>query len=141
MDWLYLYGSIQSFVIYLIFIALKIKHVSCKRFSPGYAGTKNMFYFCYKIIFRLNEDKDDIRSACVYFNFFHETVNSHKLETANHIAHVIFMLHSVMKTHLLTNQNARTIQIISYKIMGDIFMATTIVTKTIKHNVSNDGED
>ena len=44
--------------------------------------------------------------------FFHETVNSNNLERANHIAQVIFVFHSAMKTHLLTNQNARTIQII-----------------------------
>ena len=52
------------------------------RFSPGYEGTENMFYFFYKIIiFRINKEKDNIRSAYV---FFHETVNSHNLETANH---------------------------------------------------------
>ena len=33
-------------------------------------------------------------------NFFYETVNSYKLETANQIAHVIFLFHSAMKTHL-----------------------------------------
>ena len=31
----------------------------------------------------------------VYFNFFHETVNSHNLKTANHIAHVISVLWSI----------------------------------------------
>ena len=75
------------------------------RFSPGYEGKENMLYLFYKnlllfIIFRLNKEKDDRRSVYVYFNFFHETVNSHNLETANHIAHVIFMLHSTMKRHL-----------------------------------------
>ena len=40
-----------------------------------------MFYFFYKInIFRLNIEKDDIRCAYAYFNFIHETVNSHNLE-------------------------------------------------------------
>ena len=67
----------------------------------------------YKIIFRLNKEKDDIRSVCAKLYFFHETVNSHNLETANHIPHVILLLHSAMKTHLLTNQNARKIQIIT----------------------------
>ena len=34
------------------------------RFSPGYGGTDNMFYFFYKIIiFIVNKEKDDIRSA------------------------------------------------------------------------------
>ena len=57
----------------------------------------NMFYFYYKItIFRLNEKKDDIRNAYVHF---HKTANSHNLETANHIPHVIFVLQSAMKTH------------------------------------------
>ena len=70
--------------------------------SPGYEGTENMLYFFYRIIFYLNKEKDDIWNEYVYFNFSDETktVNSHNLETANHIAHVIFVLHSVMKTHL-----------------------------------------
>ena len=41
---------------------------------------------------KLNEQKDDIRSAHIYFNFFHKTVNSHNLETTNKIAQVIFGL-------------------------------------------------
>ena len=41
------------------------------------------FLFYIIIIFHHNKDKDDIRSAYVYFNFFHETVNSNDLETAN----------------------------------------------------------
>ena len=54
-----------------------------------------------------------INGARMYsFSFFYTTVNSHNLETANHIAHVIFMLYTAMKIHLLTNQNSGTIQII-----------------------------
>ena len=80
-------------------------------FSPDYEGTENMFYFFYKImIFRLDKDKDDIWSAYVYFNFFHETLTTWRQQ--NHISHVIFILHSAMKTHLYTNQNARINQII-----------------------------
>ena len=63
------------------------------------------------LFFRRNKEKDDIRSAYVYFNVFHETVNSHILKADNYISHVIFVLHSAMKTHLYTNQTARTIQI------------------------------
>ena len=34
------------------------------KFSIGYGGTDNIFYFFYKIIiFSLNKEKDDIRSA------------------------------------------------------------------------------
>ena len=51
------------------------------RFSPGYEGTDIMFYFFYKIIFCFNKEKDFIRSAFVYLNFFHETVTSHNLKT------------------------------------------------------------
>ena len=57
-------------------------------FLPSYEGTENMFYFFYKIIiFRLNKEIDDIGSVYVSVYFFNETVNSHNLETANHIAH------------------------------------------------------
>ena len=63
--------------------------------------TENMFYFFHKIIiFCRNKEKDDVRSAYVYFNFFYETINSHILEAANHITHNIFVLHSVIKIHL-----------------------------------------
>ena len=52
------------------------------RFSPVYEGTDNMFYFFYKIIiFRLNKEKDFIRSPYMYLNFFHETVTFNNLET------------------------------------------------------------
>ena len=74
-------------------------------FLPGYEGTEKMFYFFYKIISILKKEKDDIRSAYVYFNFSHETVNFHVLETANHIAHVIFVLRSAcrpIKTFVLS---------------------------------------
>ena len=69
-------------------------------FSPGYEGTENMFYFFYKIIiFRLYKKKGNIRSAYIYyrlsFNMFHETLNSHNLEKAEHI----FVFHSAMKIH------------------------------------------
>ena len=51
------------------------------RFSPGYEGTDNMFYFFYEIIiFRHNKEKDYIRSEYVYLDFFHETVTLHNLE-------------------------------------------------------------
>ena len=74
-------------------------------------------YFFYKItFFRLNKEKDDVRSFYVdIIYFFHEIVNFHNLEKANHTTHVIFVLHSAMKTHVLTNESARNIQII-YKL-------------------------
>ena len=63
-----------------------------------------MFNFFYKIIiFIVNKEKDDTRSAYCKL--------SQLGDSANHIAHVIFVLHSAMKTHFQTNQNARTIQI------------------------------
>ena len=65
------------------------------RFSPGYEGTENMIYFFYNIfIFWLYKKKDDMQSLFVWFYFFHETANSYNLGTANHIADVIFVLHS-----------------------------------------------
>ena len=40
-----------------------------------------MFYSFYEIIvFRLNKERDDIRSTYVYLSLVHETVNSHNLE-------------------------------------------------------------
>ena len=48
----------------------------------SYESTENIFYLCYEItIYRFNKEKDYIRSAYVYLNFFHETVTSHNLET------------------------------------------------------------
>ena len=49
-----------------------------------------------------------------FFQTFCEAIVATKvkqeMETAKHFVHVIFVLHSSMKTHLLTNQNARNIQ-------------------------------
>ena len=72
------------------------------KFSLGYGGTDNTFYFfCKTISFRLNKEKDNVQSIYVYFNFFHETVTSQNMEAANNVAHAIFvLLHSAMKTHV-----------------------------------------
>ena len=61
---------------------LSISSKRLPQISPGYEGTESMLYFFYKIfIFRFNKQHDDIRSAYVYFYFFHEPVTSHNLET------------------------------------------------------------
>ena len=83
---------------------------------PSYGGTEDMFYVFYKIIpLRLNREKDYIRNAYVYLNFFHETAISYNLETQPTILLVIFMLHSAMKTHLKTNQNRHVLSKLFYK--------------------------
>ena len=86
--------------------------VTLPRFSPGYEGTENMFYFFYKtIIFLLNKEK----GACVWFNLFSWNSKFVQLgDRTNHIAHVIFVLHSAMKAHLLTNQTARVLSKLVY---------------------------
>ena len=55
------------------------------RFSPGYEGKENMFFFFYKIIDLfsfLTKRKTIYEALMLHFNFFRETVNSHNLETA-----------------------------------------------------------
>ena len=65
-----------------------------------------MFHFIYKIIIlRLNKEKDDIEVRLYFFR----SLNC-KFEAAYRSRY--FMRHSAMKTHLLTNQKAHTIQII-----------------------------
>ena len=77
-----------------------------------------MFYVIYKIIsFWLNKEKDDMRSTFV--SFIKLYITSYNLETVNHIAHVIFVLRSATKTHLLTNQNARTVHIMLSNILKE----------------------
>ena len=56
--------------------SVKTRHEVEPRFSPGYEGK-----IIIKIILPLDKEKDDIRSAYAYFKFFHESVNSHNLET------------------------------------------------------------
>ena len=43
-----------------------------------------------------NKVKDDIRSAYVYFSFFHETVNSHNLEIEPTILLTLFSCFNVL---------------------------------------------
>ena len=48
------------------------------RFSLGYEGTENMFYFFYNLLIAVhNREKDDMQSVYLCFNVFHENVNSH----------------------------------------------------------------
>ena len=56
---------------------------------------------------------NESRMYC-FISFVHGTVNSLNSETANHlhVPLVIFVFHSAMKTHLFTNHNPRTIQIL-----------------------------
>ena len=64
-----------------------------RKFSTGYGGTENMFYFFYKIIiFSINKEKDDILSAYCKFSQFGDSQPYND--------HVIFVLHNAMKTHL-----------------------------------------
>ena len=92
-------------------IILPCSH-TLSRFSPGYEGTTNMFYFFWKILLCYLAKRKTIYEGRVLFLSW--TVDSYNLETAYRIAHVIFVLcfRIPMKTHLLTNQNARPIQII-----------------------------
>ena len=97
-----------------IFYLLENSHKLCMpKFSPGYEGTENMFWFFYQIIiFRLNKKKDDIQRGYVKSCLIHETVNfSTWRQPTIIIAQSIFMLHSTIKTQLLANQNARTVHI------------------------------
>ena len=65
------------------------------------------------LLFRFKKVKDDTQSAYVLFYFFHKAVNSYTLVTANHIFNAIFVLHIVLKIHLLNDQNLCAIQIIT----------------------------
>ena len=71
------------------------------RFSTGYGGTDNMFYFFYKsIIFIVNKKKDDIRSAYCKFS---QVGDSQTTWLTSFSCFIALWKH---------NQNARTIQII-----------------------------
>ena len=91
------------------FHLLENSHKLCR----GKARRTCFIYFI-KLLFSVLTKKKTIYEIRihVYFNFFHKTVSSHNMETEQTILHVIFVLHSAMKTHLWTNQIARTIQII-----------------------------
>ena len=69
-----------------------------------------MFCLFYKIIiFDLDKEKDDIRSAYCKFPQLGATVN--------HIAHVIFVLHGAMKTHFV--DQSKPVYYPNYFINGD----------------------
>ena len=99
------------------------------RFSPGFESTENMFYFFYKMINSRLKEKDDIRSAYIYFSFFHESVNSHNLEIEPTILLTSFSCfielwkHSCkpIKTHVLSKlfyKKTFTLRITTYTIFN-----------------------
>ena len=77
------------------FYLFKNCHKLCRGFHQAMKARRISFVHFIElfeiIIFRLNKEKDDIRSSHLYFNFFHETVNCPNLEITNHIAHKIFL--------------------------------------------------
>ena len=79
------------------FHLLDNSHKLCRGFHQAMKERRTYFISFIKLIFSV---LTKVQSVYAYFNFFHETVNSHNLEKANHIAHVIFVLFSAMKTHL-----------------------------------------
>ena len=86
------------------FHLLENSHKLYQSFQQAMEARTTCFIYFKELLFSLLTKRKTIYEA--------RTVNSHNSETVNHIAHVIFVLHSAMKTHLLTNQNPRTIQII-----------------------------
>ena len=86
------------------FRLLENSHKLCRGFQQAMEARTTCCISFIKLLFSVLKKRKMAYEA--------RTVNSHSSETVNHIAHVIFVLHSAMKTHLLTNQNAPTIQII-----------------------------
>ena len=69
------------------------------RFSSAYEGTENCFISFMKLVFFFLTKRKTIYEARTYTLISsHKTVNSHNLEIANHIAHIIFLLHLRNKT-------------------------------------------
>ena len=74
-----------------------------------------MFYFLCEIIifFDLNNERDDIYKVLIYnLISFMKLLILTTWRQSTIIAHNNFIVHSTIKIHLLTNQNACTIQII-----------------------------
>ena len=58
------------------------------------------------------------------------------METANHIAHIIFVFYSAVKTHLLTNQKAHTIEtILKKRILSGFNLEIVVECGKAKHLV------
>ena len=75
-------------------------HKFCRGFHQAMKAQRTCFITFIKLFSVLTKKKTSIQSPNVYFNFFNETVNSHNLKAANHVAYVIFDLHdSAIKTY------------------------------------------
>ena len=86
------------------FLLLENSHQLFQGFQQAMKAQTTYFISYIKLLFSVLTKRKTIYGA--------PAVNSHNSETVNHIAHAMFVLHSAMETHLLTNQNPRTIQII-----------------------------
>ena len=83
------------------------KHCQLKVFNRLWRHERQCFISFIKLLFSVLTKRKMIYGQSAYCKF--SQLGDSKL---NHIAHIIFMLHSAMKTHLLTNQNPCNIQII-----------------------------
>ena len=74
------------------FHLLENSHKLCLGFHQVMEARRTCFISFIKLLFSVLTKRKTILEA--------RTVNSHNSETVNHIAHVIFVLQSAMKTHL-----------------------------------------
>ena len=67
-------------------------HKLCQDFQQAMESQTTCFFSFIKSLFLVLTKRNKIYEAC--------NVNSHNSETVNHIADVVLLLHSTMKTHL-----------------------------------------
>ena len=74
------------------FHLLENSHKLCRGFQQAMEARTACFIYFIKLLFSVLTKRKTIYEV--------RTVNSHNSETVNHIAHIIFVLHSAMKTRL-----------------------------------------
>ena len=99
-----------------IFTCSRILTNFAESFTRLWRHGENVNFFYKIIIFCLNKEKDDIRSAYVYFNFIHETVNSNNSETEPTILLTSFSCFIVLWKHTCRPIKTHVLSKLFYKI-------------------------
>ena len=98
-------------------------HKLCRGFHQAMKARRTCFISFIKLLFSVltKRIKDDIRNTYVYYNFFHETVNSYNLETVNLFLRYIRNFRKnilTAKTHVLSKLFYKWASVIHNKLVA-----------------------
>ena len=113
----------------------KADHKLCWDFQKAMKARRTGFISVIELSFSvLKKEKDDIWSVHVYYNFFHETVNSYNLKTPNHIV-TSFSCFIALWKHTCRPIKKHVLSKLFYELFDARFRNPVVIQKELNTNI------